>query len=215
MRKNLINLIVLMLIICLPIYALEMDNTNVEWQNPFNDVKEEDWFYESVKYANENDLFKGTTETNFNPRAPMTRSMMVTVLWRMEKEPVVNYLMTFEDVNQEEYYAEAIRWASSEKIVQGHSTTEFKPDEMISREEMVTMLYRYAIHKEMDMEVTEEADLTKFIDSNAISDYAMEAMKWSVSKGIINGISEISLAPTTLTARCEVATVIMRFFEIQ
>ena len=214
MRKNLINLIVLMLIICLPIYALEMDNTNVEWQNPFNDVKEEDWFYESVKYANENDLFKGTTETNFNPRAPMMRGMMVTVLWRMEKEPVVNYLMTFEDVNQEEYYAEAIRWASSEKIVQGHSTTEFKPDEMISREEMVTMLYRYAIHKEMDMEVTEEADLTKFIDSNAISDYAMEAMKWSVSKGIINGISEISLAPVTLTARCEVAAVIMRFMNI-
>lgn len=213
MRKNLINLIVLMLIICLPIYALEMDNTNVEWQNPFNDVKE-DWFYEAVKYVNENGLFKGATENEFEPNGPMTRGMMVTVLWRMEKEPVVNYLMMYEDVNQEEYYAEAIRWASSEKIVQGHSTTEFKPDEMITREEMVTMLYRYAMYKEMDMTTEQNVDLTKFVDHNAISDYAMEAMKWSVEEGIIKGMSEISLAPVTLTARCEVAAVIMRFMNI-
>lgn len=213
MRKNLINLIVLMLIICLPIYALEMDNTNVEWQNPFNDVKE-DWFYEAVKYVNENGLFKGATENEFEPNGPMTRGMMVTVLWRMEKEPVVNYLMMYEDVNQEEYYAEAIRWASSEKIVQGHSTTEFKPDEMITREEMVTMLYRYAMYKEMDMTTEQNVDLTKFVDHNAISDYAMEAMKWSVEEGIIKGMSEISLAPVTLTARCEVASVIMRFMNI-
>ena len=212
MRKNLINLIVLMLIICLPIYALEMDNTNVEWQNPFNDVKE-DWFYEAVKYVNENGLFKGATENEFEPNGPMTRGMMVTVLWRMEKEPVVNYLMMFEDVNQEEYYAEAIRWASSEKIVQGHSKTEFKPDEMMTREEMVTMLYRYAMYKEIDMTTEQDTDLKKFVDHNAISDYAMEAMKWSVGKGIIKGMSEISFAPVTLTARCEVVAVIMRFLK--
>ena len=182
-----------------------------EWKNPFEDVKEEDWFYDAVKYANENNLFKGATENEFEPNSPMTRGMMITVLWRMEKEPVVNYLMMFEDVNQEEYYAEAIRWASSEKIVQGHSTTEFKPDEMLTREEMVTMLYRYDMYKEKDMVTEQDVDLTKFVDHNSISDYAMEAMKWSVGKGIIKGMSEISLAPVTLTARCEVATVIMRF----
>ena len=185
-----------------------------EWKNPFEDVKKEDWFYEAVKYVNENGLFKGATENEFEPNSPMTRGMMVTVLWRMEKEPVVNYLMMFEDVNQEEYYAEAIRWASSEKIVQGHSTTQFKPDEMITREEMVTMLYRYAMYKEVDMTTEQEVDLTKFVDHNAISDYSMEAMKWSVRKEIIKGMSEISLAPVTLTARCEVAVVIMRFVNI-
>ena len=185
-----------------------------EWKNPFKDVKEEDWFYESVKYANENNLFKGATETKFEPNSPMTRGMMITVLWRMEKEPVVNYLMMFEDVNQEEYYAEAIRWASSEKIVQGHSITQFKPDEMLTREEMVTMLYRYAMYKEKDMVTEQDVDLTKFVDHNSISDYAMEAMKWSVEKGIIKGMSEISLAPVTLTARCEVAAVMMRFMNI-
>ena len=156
-------------------------------------------------------MFKGATENEFEPNSPMTRGMMITVLWRMEKEPVVNYLMMFEDVNQEEYYAEAIRWASSEKIVQGHSTTQFKPDEMITREEMVTMLYRYAMYKEMDMTTDQDIDLTKFIDHNAISDYAMEAMKWSIGKGLIKGMSETSLAPVTLTARCEVAAVIMRY----
>ena len=189
------------------------ENEQIIWKNPFEDVNEEDWYYNAVKYVNENNLFRGITETKFGPRSPMTRGMMVTVLWRMEKEPVVNYLMMFEDVNQEEYYAEAIRWASSEKIVQGHSTTEFKPDEMITREEMVTMLYRYAMYKEMDMTLVDEVDLKKFVDHNAISDYAMEAMKWSVGKGIIKGMSEISLAPVTLTARCEVAAVIMRFLK--
>ena len=189
----------------------KVEEVKPEWKNSFEDVNENDWFYEAVKYANENNLFKGATETKFEPNSPMTRGMMVTVLWRMEKEPVVNYLMMFEDVNQEEYYAEAIRWASSEKIVQGHSTTEFKPDEMLTREEMVTMLYRYAMYKEIDMTTEQDVDLTKFVDHNAISDYSMEAMKWSVGKGIIKGMSEISLAPVTLTARCEVVAVIMRF----
>ena len=190
---------------------VEEENVPAEWTNPFEDVKESDWYYEAVKYANENNLFKGATETKFDPNAPMTRGMMVTVLWRMEKEPVVNYLMQFEDVNIEEYYAEAIRWAASEKIVTGYSATEFKPDEMLTRQEMVTMLYRYAEYKEIDVSIEEDTDLEKFVDSNAISDYAMEAMKWSIGKGIIKGMSEISLAPATLTARCEVAAVMMRF----
>ena len=82
---------------------------------------------------------------------------------------------------------------------------------MLTREEMVTMLYRYDMYKEKDMVTEQDVDLTKFVDHNSISDYAMEAMKWSVGKGIIKGMSEISLAPVTLTARCEVATVIMRF----
>lgn len=190
---------------------IEEENLSKEWKNQFADVQENDWYYEAVKYVNENNLFKGETETKFNPNAPMTRGMMVTVLWRMEKEPVVNYLMQYKDVNLAEYYAEAIRWATSEKIVNGHSNIEFKPDEMLSRQEMVTMLYRYAIYKEMNIGIETEVDLTTFVDSNAIEDYAIEAMKWSVGKGVIKGMSEISLAPTTLTARCEVAAVIMRF----
>lgn len=210
--KKILQLLLLTLYIC--VFNTCIVYAESEWKNPFEDVKEEDWFYESVKYANENNLFKGATENEFEPNSPMTRGMMITVLWRIEKEPVVNYLMMFEDVNQEEYYAEAIRWAASEKIVQGHSTTEFKPDEMLTREEMVTMLYRYAMYKEMVLSVEQEIDLTKFVDSNAISDYAKEAMKWSIGKGIIRGMSEISLASATLTARCEVAAVIERFMNI-
>ena len=190
---------------------VEEENVLAEWTNPFEDVKENDWYYEAVKYANENNLFKGATQTKFEPNSPMTRGMMVTVLWRMEKEPVVNYLMMYKDVKQEEYYGEAIRWATSEKIVNGYSNTEFKPDEMMTRQEMVTMLYRYAMYKKMNMSVEQEIDLAKFVDYNAISEYAIDAMKWSVGKGLVKGMSEISLAPATLTARCEVAAVIMRF----
>ena len=152
MKKRVISLLLIMItLICLPIYASGSRNATTEWINPFNDIKEDAWFYEAVKFVNDNNLFKGATETKFEPNAPMTRGMMVTVLWRVEKEPVVNYLMQFEDVNVEEYYGEAIRWATSEKIVTGYSNAEFKPDEMLSRQEMVTMLYRYAKYKEMDM----------------------------------------------------------------
>jgi REP element-mobilizing transposase RayT len=189
------------------------ENEQIIWKNPFEDVNEEDWYYNAVKYVNENNLFKGITETKFGPRSPMTRGMMVTVLWRMEKEPVVNYLMMYKDVKQEEYYTEAIRWATSEKIIQGYSTTEFKPDEMLTRQEMVTMLYRYAMYKNMDISVGKEIDLTKFVDSNAIADYAIDALTWGIGNNVIKGMSEISLAPVTLTARCEVAVVIMRFLQ--
>ena len=210
MKKRLLVIIVCTFYMIMGIvFGKEM----IQWKNPFVDVQKNDWYYESVKYANENNLFKGATETKFDPNAPMTRGMMVTVLWRMEKEPIVNYLMQYKDVNTAEYYAEAIRWATSEKIVTGYSNIEFKPDEMLSRQEMVTMLYRYAMYKEIDVALADEIDLAKFVDSIAIADYAMEAMKWSVGKGIINGMSEISLAPATLTARCEVAAVIMRFIK--
>ena len=210
MKKSLLSFFVIILTI---LYASKPVLAATEWKNPFEDVKEDDWFYEAIKYTTENNLFKGSTKTKFDSNSPMTRGMMVTVLWRMEKEPVVNYLMMYKDVNQEEYYAEAIRWATSEKIVQGHSTTEFKPDEMMTRQEMVTMLYRYAMYKELDMSVDQEVELEKFVDSNAISVYALDAMKWGIGNEIIKGMSEISLAPTTLTARSEVATVISRFLK--
>ena len=210
MKKSLLSFFVIILTI---LYALKPVLAATEWKNPFEDLKEDDWFYEAIKYTTENNLFKGSTKTKFDSNSPMTRGMMVTVLWRMEKEPVVNYLMMYKDVNQEEYYAEAIRWATSEKIVQGHSTTEFKPDEMMTRQEMVTMLYRYAMYKEMDMSVEQEVELEKFVDSSAISEYALDGMRWCIGNGIIKGMSEISLAPATLTARCEVAAVIMRFLK--
>lgn len=208
MKKSLISLFMsITIMLCIPVSVF----ATIEWENQFEDVRENDWFYDAVKYTNEKKLFKGATETKFEPNSPMTRGMMVTVLWRIENEPVVNYLMMYKDVKLEEYYTEAIRWATSEKIVQGHSNTEFKPDEMMSRQEMVTMLYRYAMYKGIDMTTEQDIELTKFVDFNAISEYALDSMKWSVGKGLIKGMSEISLAPTTLTARCEVAAMIERF----
>ena len=89
------------------------------WDNPFTDVAEDDWFYDAVRYVETNDLFSGITDTTFAPNEAITRGMMVTVLWRNEGKPAVDYRMTFEDVAPAAYYAEAVRWAASEGIVKG------------------------------------------------------------------------------------------------
>ncbi|MBQ8299357.1 MAG: S-layer homology domain-containing protein [Clostridia bacterium] len=185
----------------------------VEWKNPFKDVNEKDWFYEAIKFANEKELFNGVSEDEFAPHEGMTRGMLVTVLWRLEKNPVVNYLMMYEDVNQEEYYGEAIRWATSEKIVNGYSKTLFGPDELITREDIVTILYRYAKYKDAEINPFENNDISVYRDYSAISEYAMPAFKWSCGSEIIKGVSDTQLAPKEFADRAEVATMIMRFIE--
>lgn len=118
-------------------------------ENPFTDVAENDWFYEDVKYAAKNGLFSGTTETTFSPNDVITRGMLVTVLWRNEKQPVVDYLMTFDDVDANAYYAEAVRWAASVGIVMGHDENIFAPDDAITREQIAAIMHRYAELKDM------------------------------------------------------------------
>ena len=182
-----------------------------KWENPFKDVNETDWFYESIKYANENKLFNGVTEDKFSPNTSMTRGMVATVLWRLENEPVVNYLMLFEDIEKESYYEEAIRWATSEKIVNGYSDISFKPNENISREQLVTILHRYAKYKNMDVSVGENTNILSYDDFNELSEYAISAMQWGTGSKVINGKTISTLAPKDTATRAEVATMIMRF----
>lgn len=90
--------------------------TNV-FDNPFEDVKNDDWFYTDVEYTYENGMFQGLSDSIFGPNATVTRAMLVTVLWRMEKEPVTNYAISFSDVADGEYYTEDVRWAASNYLI--------------------------------------------------------------------------------------------------
>ncbi len=172
-------------------------------ENPFTDIKEADWFYESVISAYESGLMKGMTETEFAPTLSVTRAMFVTVLHRLAGEPVVNYALSFDDVNEGEWYTEAIRWAASEKIVLGITDTEFGLNNEITREQMVTILYRYNKATAVD-------STASFKDADDISSYALDAVNWAVATGVMQGNADNTFAPKKNATRAETAAVFTR-----
>ncbi len=182
-----------------------------EWKNPFSDINTKDWYYEAVKFANENGLMNGVSETEFTPNLEATRGMFVTILYRLEQEPAVSNL-NFTDVASDEYYADAIAWASANGIVSGISNTEFAPNDNITREQMATILFRYATYKGMDAATLGE-NLGEFVDNIKISDYAISALNWAVGANIITGKGNGMLDPLGNATRAEIATILMRFIE--
>ena len=181
------------------------------WQNPFTDVKTGDWFYDAVRYAVEKELFNGTSETTFAPNADMTRAMLVTVLHRLEGRPAVTGTNSFSDVKSGEWYTDAVIWATANGIVGGYGNDLFGTDDPITREQMATMLLRYAAYKKYD--TAKANDLAGFTDSISIASYALDAMKWANAEGLITGRTATTLAPTGTATRAEVATILMRFAE--
>ena len=188
-----------------------MEVSEETWKNPFTDVTEEDWFYEAVKFANENKLFNGVSSTEFAPDESMTRAMLVTVLYRLEGEPATNRSIPFADVDMSMYYANAVIWAKQNNIVNGVDETNFAPDLEVTREQLVTILYRYAMYKGKDVSVSENTNISSYDDVNEVSDYATSAFEWAVENGIITGRTEKTLAPKGTATRAEVATMLMRF----
>ncbi len=179
----------------------------------FKDVKDGDWYKDSVEYVSEKGLFKGTSEDEFSPNRTMNRAMLVTVLHRLAGEPQPNTSSNkFTDIDANGYYAEAVNWAVENGIINGIDSETFGTDSNISREQLVTILYRYA--KLLNKASSNSNNvLTKYEDESEISDYAEEAFAWAVSEGIITGRTTTTLSPKGTGTRAEVATMIMRFAE--
>ena len=178
---------------------------------PFTDVATTAWYYDAVEYVYDNDLMNGTSSTVFAPNATLTRGMLATVLWRMEGSPVVNYALPFEDVSADQWYTEAIRWAASVGVVNGTSATTYAPNANITREQLATMLYRYAAYKSGN--VSASASLSGFTDAGSVSDYAADAMEWAVAEEIIGGMTSTTLVPQGSATRAQTATMLMRYCE--
>ncbi len=177
----------------------------------FTDVKESDWFYESVKFAMEKGLFKGTTETTFSPGQPMTRAMLVTVLHRLEGSPAATGANNFTDVKNGEWYTNAVIWAKANDIVSGYGNGLFGTNDSITREQMAAILYRYAGYKGYD--VTATANLSSYTDGADISGWAEKAMSWANAKGLITGRTATTLVSGGTATRGEVASILKRFVE--
>jgi len=182
-------------------------------EKEFKDIKATDWYYEAVKFVSEKGLMTGVEEDEFAPELQVTRAMLVTILYRNEGEPAVNKSVPFVDIDMNEYYTDAVIWADQNGIVKGISETEFAPDRIITREQIVTMLFRYAQHKAMDTSTLEEN--LAFDDAHEISEYADDAMKWAVGCGLIKGKTENTVHPGDYATRAEMATILYRFFGLK
>jgi hypothetical protein len=178
---------------------------------PFTDVKEGSWYYDSVDYVYLNDMMVGTSDSLFSPDMSLTRGMLVTILWRLEGSPAAGPdAIEFSDVDSSQWYADAVAWASSEGIVAGYDNGQFGPEDDITREQLATIMYRYASFKGYD---TSARSVTTFSDNDQISSYAVESMSWANATGLLQGMGDNQISPQTGATRGQVAAVITRFCE--
>lgn len=182
------------------------------WKNTYWDVPTYEWFYDYVKYVSYNDYMNGTSSSHFDPNEPMTRAMLVTVLYRMVGSPSVRDLsMPFTDV-PDEWFHDAVLWAYDTGVVRGVSDTEFAPMNLITREQMVTIFHRYAEYAGYD--VSEMASLSGFTDAAQVDEYAVDPISWAVAAKIINGVDVDGvsyLQPLGTATRAQAAAIIQRF----
>lgn len=175
----------------------------------FIDVSPKAWYHSSVDFAVERGLFGGASANTFEPETAMTRAMLVTVLWRYEGSVKAGE-NDFVDVPNGKYYTDAVAWAAVNGIVGGVGNGRFDPEGKITREQMATILYRYAQWKGIETE--KRADLGGFPDANRVSSWALDAMRWAVAEGIIGG-SDGKLLPEGSATRAQVAAILTRFIQ--
>ncbi|PHV70916.1 hypothetical protein CS063_07800 [Sporanaerobium hydrogeniformans] len=178
----------------------------------FDDVKDEDWFAAAVYTATRKGWFQGTSDTTFSPYLDTTRGMIVTVLHRMENEPRATVTSIFDDVTIGSWYYNGVTWGQEHKIVKGYGNGKYGPQDNITREQMVAILYRYAQFKGYD--VSKTSSLSQFTDASTISGYAKLPMTWAVANGLISGKGNNRLDPKTGATRAEVAAILTRFYEL-
>lgn len=178
---------------------------------PFVDVSKTDWFYNDVKYVWQHDIMNGVSDTKFAPKTSMTRAMFVTVLYRLEGSPDVTGMATppFTDIGAKnfDWAYNAIVWAYNTGVTKGTSATTFAPGVAISRQEIVTMLYRYAGSPAV-------SGSPIFGDSSVISSWARDAVQWAKSLGIVNGYPNGNFGPVNATTRGQMAAMIHRYMQL-
>lgn len=173
----------------------------------YTDLDANAWYAESVHFALVNGLFVGFGDGTFRPEAALSRAMVATVLYRQAGSPAVTGTSTFPDL-KDDWYADAVAWAQEAKVVIGDDKGLFRPDDDVTREEMVTMLYRFAASQNMDTTTT--GDLSNFTDASSVQSYATEPMTWAVGNGIILGMGNNELAPRESATRAQFAAITAR-----
>ena len=177
----------------------------------FTDVFPTDWFAGAVAYVARRGIMQGTGEGLFSPNAPVTRAMLITMLYRLDGSPEVTADLPFTDIDAGSWYYAALCWAYENEIVLGISDTEFAPNAEITREQLVTILYRYALKRGLVGEYG--VTLDEVADKDQVSPWAVEAMLWAKAEGIIQGVTPDTLDPQGVASRAQIAAIFERFME--
>ena len=178
-------------------------------ERTFQDVSSNDWYYDAVKFVAENGLMNGTSDTKFSPFDAVTRGMFVVTLYRLEGLPAVSSAVPFADVKSGEFYSDAITWAADNKLINGYGNGSFGPNDLLTRQQLVTILYRYAEYKQYDISASQS--LSAFADQKSVQTYAKPAMEWALAEKLMNGTSENKIEPSGTADRAQLATFLMRF----
>lgn len=190
---------------------------NVESKNAsehFTDVTADgvgSWAANSVDFAMARGLVGGTGEGKFSPDDPMTRAMLVTVLYRAAGSPKVEVTSNFTDLDDEGYYYDAVIWAGYKGIVNGTSGTTFSPNQAINRQQIATILHRYANVVDGESGESNPSSLDSFQDKNKVDEYARTGMCWAVQKGIVSGTTSTTLSPKAQATRAQVVVMLHRY----
>ena len=186
--------------------------TNPEEKETFKDVKKDDWFYKAVDYVYKKELMNGTGKNEFSPNISTTRGMIVTILYRLEGSPEVAN-STFTDVASTEYYAKAVAWGEANGIIKGYGEGIFGPNDIITREQLAAIMYRYSNYKKYDVSAGEDTNILSYNDISELSEYAVSSMQWACGESLVSGIGNNLLAPRGNATRAQVATILMRYCE--
>lgn len=190
---------------------VEATHSHICSSEKFSDLDTTKWYHEDIDYVLVNEIMLGISDTVFSPEGSLTRGMLATILYRSEGEPAINKSIPFADVDMGAYYANAVVWAQQNGIVKGISETEYAPDMNVTREQLATIMFRYAQLKGMDAVTTEEN--LGFNDVSDISEWAVTAMNWGVGRNYIFSRTEGDIAPGVPATRAEIAAFIHRYIE--
>jgi len=195
-------------------YSTTINDATVSVKKPetsrFIDVPDSEWYAAAVKYVVDAGLFNGTSANEFSPNANMTRAMLTTVLWRLAGYPEPqNPDSGFNDVEDGMWYTDAVKWANENSIVTGYGDGRFGTEDSITREQLATILYRFAKHEGNDL--SSKKPVSDFTDATSVSVWATEAIEWAIGSDIITGTGDNKLSPIETATRAQVATTLMRF----
>lgn len=179
---------------------------------PFTDVDTAKWYHLSVDYVLAHNMMNGVSSRAFAPNANLTRGMLVQILYNLEGKPK-GTAANFSDVQADAWYAEAVGWAASNKVVTGYADGTFRPNAAVIREQTAAILYRYAQSKGIDVSVGENTNILSYMDVQQASEYAIPALQWAVGAGVLNGKNGGRLAPTGTATRAEIAAIMQRWCE--
>ena len=185
---------------------------SIAWSNPFRDVAQGAWYYDSVAYVHQNGLFSGTSAASFSPNAVTTRGQIVSILYNLAGSPTVRSGNTFRDVPSSAYYANAVEWAAAMGLTSGTGSGLFLPDAPVTREQLAVFLSQYA--KQHGVELTGSSSLQRFSDYRSASNYAQPPLAWAVSQGLLSGFEDGSLRPRSPATRAQTASILRQLCEL-